>query len=70
MTIKFANDLDHGDIGRQLWATLQFRDGIDGIMRFSPKRGQEDRLSRFERACKLKPRIWVGPAQWDNRSGM
>ena len=72
INIFLANNPNHIKVGRQLWATFNFENALEGCMRFfpatmKPKDGfldmcQEYSLPRLEKACVLKNGVWPGPS--------
>ena len=60
MTVRLENNPRHKNIGRQLWAKLDFSQNLEGIMRFSPTCPPGKSLSFFEKSCKLKTGVWIG----------
>jgi hypothetical protein len=66
MTIRLENNPRHKNIGRQLWAKLNFVENLEGIMRFSPKRAPGKSLAFFEKSCELETGVLVGQV---DRSG-
>ncbi|KAI1661819.1 hypothetical protein F4813DRAFT_385490 [Daldinia decipiens] len=64
MTVQMDNNAKHQKAGRQLWATIEVGDSL-ALARFRPSPTPngllEDSLEVFEKACVLKPGVWVGP---------
>lgn len=64
MTVQMDNNAKHQKAGRQLWAIIEAGDLL-ALARFrpcpTPNSLLEDSLEVFEKACVLKPGVWVGP---------
>ncbi|KAI2785098.1 hypothetical protein F4815DRAFT_440331 [Daldinia loculata] len=64
MTVQMDNNAKHQKAGRQLWAIIEAGDLL-ALARFRPSPTPnsllEDSLEVFEKACVLKPGVWVGP---------
>ncbi|KAG4223155.1 hypothetical protein PC116_g28374 [Phytophthora cactorum] len=64
MTVQMDNNSKHQKAGRQLWAIIEAGDLL-ALARFrpnpTPNNLSEDPVEVFEKACVLKPGVWVGP---------